>query len=93
MNYKVGDPVTVTHTRSFLHGWPFWRFWMPRSDFNYGRAGGSGTIIEVIRPSQGRGIANVGGYKVRLANGTAHYYSEAELRPTPDKKKWGASRP
>ena len=85
MNYKVGDTVTVMRSVSFFRWWPFQPFWMPRSDFRYGKPGGSGTIVEAIGPFQERGITNVGGYKVQLKNGTVHYYSEAELRPASGK--------
>ena len=80
MNYKVGDSVTVIRPRSFLPWWPFRRLWLPRPGFSYGRAKGSGSIVEVIEPSQERGGTNAGGYKVVLKNGSMHYYSEAELR-------------
>ena len=81
MNYQVGDSVTVVRRWSFLPFWPFRRFGMPRPGFSYGRAKGSGTIVEVIEPSQERGVTNAGGYKVVLKNGSVRYYSEAELRP------------
>jgi hypothetical protein len=82
MNYKVGDTVRVVHAHAFSPWWPWRRFWLPRPGFSYGRAKGSGTVIEVIVPSQQRGLTNAGGYKVQLKNGTIHYYSEAELRPS-----------
>ena len=89
MNYKVGDVVTVKPGRGFSPWWPFRRFWMPHSGFGYGQAKGTGTVVEVIPPSQKGGIANAGGYRVQLRNGTFHYYSEAELRLAPDDKRQG----
>ena len=68
MNYQVGDSVTVVRRWSFLPFWPFRRFGMPRPRFSYGRAKGSGTIVEVIEPSQERGVTNAGGYKVVLTS-------------------------
>ena len=87
MNYQVGDTVKVVRTGRPFVVWPFRRFWMPRPGFPYGRARGTGTITEVIVPSQGRGVSNAGGYQVRLDSGAIHYYSEAELRLVKDKKK------
>jgi hypothetical protein len=87
MNYKMGDSVTVIRTRILLRWWPFRRFWLPRPGFSYGRAKGSGSIVEVIGAFQERGITNMGGYKVQLKNGAVHYYSEAELRPASGKNK------
>jgi hypothetical protein len=87
VNYKVGDGVTVVRSHRSYPFWPFRRFWMPRPGFPYGRAKGSGTIVEVIEPHQDRGVTNAGGYKVQLENGSTHYYSEAELRPTSGKNR------
>jgi hypothetical protein len=81
MSYRVGDPVKVMRRWSFFRWWPFGPFSTPRGDFSHGRPAASGTIVEVIEPSEERGITNTGGYKVQLKDGTLHYYSEAELRP------------
>ena len=87
MNYKVGDAVMVVRGGSVSPWWPLRRFWMPRPGFGHGRAQGNGTIVEVISPSQERGLTNAGAYKVQLNNGSIHYYSEAELRPASESKK------
>ena len=80
MNYQVGDAVKVVRIHSSFTFWPFRRISMPRQGFPRAQARGTGTIIEVIAPSQERGITNAGGYQVRLDDGTTHYYAEAELR-------------
>lgn len=80
MNYQVGDTVKVVRVHRFFTLWSFRRFGMPHPSFPYGHAKGTRTIVEVIPPSQERGVTNAGGYKVVLSNGATHYYSEAELR-------------
>ena len=87
MNYQVGDTVRVVRRHSLSASWLFRHFEIPGPGFPYARAKGSGTIVEVIQPYQHGGVSNAGGYRVRLDDGTVHYYSEAELRPAPDRKR------
>ena len=86
MNYQLGDKVKVVRAHgTFMFG-PLRRFGMPHRGFPVGRVKGTGTIIQVIAPSQTTGVTNEGGYQVRLDNGTTHYYAEAELRLIRQKK-------
>lgn len=80
MNYQDGDKVKVVRAHASLMVGPFRRFGMPRHGFPRGHIAGTGIIIQVIPPSQTTGVTNQGGYKVRLDDGTTHYYMEAELR-------------
>lgn len=81
MNYQIGDKVKVVWVHeTFIFG-PFRRFGLPHRGFPRGRITGTGTIIQVIEPSRTTGVTNQGGYEVRLDDGTAHFYVEAELRP------------
>ncbi len=80
MNYQIGDKVKVGRVHGTFMLGPFRHFGMPQRGFPGGRIKGTGTIIQVIAPSQTIGVTNQGGYQVRLDDGTTHYYSEAELR-------------
>ena len=87
MNYKVGDRVKVVQIRTSFTFWPFRPFRMPGRGFPRGRIRGAGVITEVIEPSQSRGITNLGSYRVKLDDGTTHYFSEAELRLVEDQRR------
>jgi hypothetical protein len=81
VRYKAGDRVVVVAARRFFLFGPFHRCGVPRHGFPRGQARGAGVIVEIIEPSTSHGIANVGGYRVRLDDGTLHYYAEDEIRP------------
>ncbi len=86
MNFKVGDTVTVRPGRGFSPGGPFGVSGCLTLVSAMAKLKGPAPSSRCITPSQKGGIANAGGYRVQLRNGTFHYYSEAELRLTPDNK-------
>jgi hypothetical protein len=80
LQYKAGDRVRVVSGGHFFTFGPFHHSGLPRWGFPRGRIKGRGTIVTVIEPAAGAGIANKGGYRVQLDDGSTHYYSDEELR-------------
>jgi hypothetical protein len=77
--YEIGDKVVVRRRGRFGFFW-WGPFPIPRRGLAVSDPRSTGKIVEVIRPSEDRGIRNAGGYKVEFEDGRTHYYRGEDLR-------------
>jgi hypothetical protein len=80
IRYEIGDKVVVRRRGRFGFFW--WGVLpIPRRGLVVSDPRSTGKIVEVILPSEERGIRNSGGYRIEFEDGRVHYYREEDLRP------------